>query len=84
MDSFVTSGEEALTDVKSLEALGASRVLIPAGMFGSDPAPALQRYADEVIAQLTRLTGPQSGLAETDPSRHARGGKRRGSGGSLL
>ena len=51
MDSFVTSGEEALTDVKSLEALGASRVLIPAGMFGSDPAPALQRYADEVIAR---------------------------------
>ena len=52
MDSFVTNGEDALAEVKTLEALGASRVLIPAGMFGSDPAPALQRYADEVIARV--------------------------------
>jgi probable F420-dependent oxidoreductase len=52
MDSFVTSGEEAMADVKALEALGASRVLIPAGMFGSDPAPALQRYANEVMTQV--------------------------------
>ncbi len=52
MDSFVTSGEEALTEVKTLEGLGASRILIPAGMFGSDPLPALQRYADDVIARI--------------------------------
>ncbi len=52
MDSFVTNGEEAVNEVKTLEALGASRILIPAGMFGSDPAPALQRYADEVIARV--------------------------------
>jgi probable F420-dependent oxidoreductase len=52
MDSFVTSGEEAMADVKALEALGASRVLIPAGMFGRDPAPALQRYANEVMTQV--------------------------------
>lgn len=52
MDSFVTAGDDALADVKELQALGVSRVLIPAGMFGSDPAPALQRYAHDVIARV--------------------------------
>ena len=52
MDSFVTGGEEARADVKALASLGASRVLIPAGMFGSDPAPALQRYANEVMGRV--------------------------------
>jgi alkanesulfonate monooxygenase SsuD/methylene tetrahydromethanopterin reductase-like flavin-dependent oxidoreductase (luciferase family) len=52
MDSFVTNGDEALADVTELQALGVSRVLIPAGMFGSDPAPALQRYALDVIARV--------------------------------
>jgi hypothetical protein len=27
-------------------------VLVPAGMFGSDAAPALRRYADEVMARV--------------------------------
>jgi probable F420-dependent oxidoreductase len=52
MDSFVTNGDEALADVNELQALGVSRILIPAGMFGSDPAPALQRYAHDVIARV--------------------------------
>jgi alkanesulfonate monooxygenase SsuD/methylene tetrahydromethanopterin reductase-like flavin-dependent oxidoreductase (luciferase family) len=52
MDSFVTDGDDALDDVEELLALGVSRVLIPAGMFGSDPAPALQRYAHDVIAKV--------------------------------
>jgi probable F420-dependent oxidoreductase len=52
MDSFAASGAEALADVGALEELGASRVLIPAGIFGSDPEPALQRYAEEVIARV--------------------------------
>jgi probable F420-dependent oxidoreductase len=52
MDSFVTSGEEARADVAALKALGAARVLVPAGMFGIDPAPALRRYAEEVMAQV--------------------------------
>jgi probable F420-dependent oxidoreductase len=52
MDSFVPSGEQALTDVKALAALGASRVLVPAGIFGSDPAPALRRYAEDVIGRV--------------------------------
>jgi probable F420-dependent oxidoreductase len=52
MDSFVSSGEQALADVKALEALGASRVLIPAGMFGAEPAPALRRYAEDVIGRV--------------------------------
>jgi probable F420-dependent oxidoreductase len=52
MDSFVTSGDEALADVAALEALGAGRVLVPAGAFGTDPASALRRYADEVMARV--------------------------------
>jgi hypothetical protein len=52
IDSFVSSGEQDLADVKALEALGASRVLIPAGMFGADPAPALRRYAEDVISRV--------------------------------
>jgi probable F420-dependent oxidoreductase len=52
MDSFVAGGEEALADVKTLQSLGASRVLIPAGMFGSDPTAALQRYANDVMARV--------------------------------
>jgi probable F420-dependent oxidoreductase len=52
MDSFATGGDDALDDIKELRALGVSRVLIPAGMFGSDPAPALQRYAHDVMTKV--------------------------------
>jgi len=52
MDSFATSADEARADVAALEALGVARVLVPAGMFGSDPAPALHRYADEVMERV--------------------------------
>lgn len=49
MDSYVT-GNEGSADVKALEELGATRVLIPAGMFGEDPAAGLRRYGEQVIA----------------------------------
>jgi probable F420-dependent oxidoreductase len=52
MDSFATSADEARADVTALEAQGVARVLVPAGMFGSDAAPALRRYADEVMARV--------------------------------
>jgi probable F420-dependent oxidoreductase len=52
MDSFFTDEEAALADVKALEGLGATRVLLPASMFGPDPEEGLCRYADEVIARI--------------------------------
>ncbi len=44
-------GEEAITAVKALQGVGATRVLVPAVLFGSDPEPALARYGEEVIAR---------------------------------
>lgn len=52
MDSYQSRGEEAVADVKALEAVGASRVLVPAGLFGADPEGGLRRYAEEVIARV--------------------------------
>jgi probable F420-dependent oxidoreductase len=52
MDSYAVSGEPALADVMALKALGATRVLIPATLFGTDPDRTLHRYADEVIARI--------------------------------
>ena len=50
MDSFVPAGDAALADVEALKAIGATRVLLPSALFGSDPRDGLRRYADEVIA----------------------------------
>jgi hypothetical protein len=52
MDSRVANGDGALADVMELESLGATRVLISATTFGSDPDQTLRRYADEVIARI--------------------------------
>ncbi len=52
MDSFLPGGEAALADVKAVEAVGASRVLVPAAMFGPEPEEGLARYADEVIRRV--------------------------------
>ena len=46
-----TGGEEALTEVKALQELGATRILIPAVLFGTDPQPSLTRYGEEVIGR---------------------------------
>jgi probable F420-dependent oxidoreductase len=52
MESHVASGVEALVDAKALKELGATRILVPAAMFGSDPEQPLLRYADDVIARI--------------------------------
>ena len=49
MDSYATTSGEATADVQALQALGATRVLIPAAMFGGDLGPSLKRYGEEVI-----------------------------------
>ena len=46
-----TGGEEALAEVKVLQGLGATRILIPSVLFGSDLEPALARYGGEVIGR---------------------------------
>ncbi|MGA7420742.1 MAG: LLM class F420-dependent oxidoreductase [Acidimicrobiales bacterium] len=51
VDSYATTTEDAATDVKALQALGATRVLIPAAMFGEEPGPSLERYGEEVISR---------------------------------
>jgi hypothetical protein len=52
MASYATTSAEAVADIEALQALGASRVLIPAGMFGTHPLQSLQRYGQEVIGRI--------------------------------
>lgn len=52
MDSYVRGGEAAVADVKALQSIGATRVLLPAGLFGADPEEALARYGDDVIGRV--------------------------------
>jgi hypothetical protein len=52
MDSYATTTAEAVADIEALHALGATPVLIPVAMFGSDPVPSLCRYGQEVIGQI--------------------------------
>jgi len=47
-----TSGDDALTEVMALQELGATRILIPAVLFGSDFQPSLARYGEEVIGRV--------------------------------
>jgi probable F420-dependent oxidoreductase len=46
-----TGGEEARAEVQALQQLGATRILIPAVLFGADPQPSLARYGEEVIGR---------------------------------
>jgi probable F420-dependent oxidoreductase len=46
-----TSGEQAVSEVSALRALGATRVLIPAVLFGTDIQSSLSRYGAEVIGR---------------------------------
>ena len=52
MESFQPGGEAALADVKAAEAVGATRVLLPAAMFGRHPQEELARYAEDVIRRI--------------------------------
>jgi alkanesulfonate monooxygenase SsuD/methylene tetrahydromethanopterin reductase-like flavin-dependent oxidoreductase (luciferase family) len=44
-----TDGEEARGEVEALQELGATRILVPAVLFGSDLQESLARYGEEVI-----------------------------------
>jgi probable F420-dependent oxidoreductase len=46
------SGPEALADAEALQELGATRVVIPSVMFGSEPHAALQRFGEDVISRI--------------------------------
>ena len=51
VQSYITTADEALDEVKVLERLGATRVIVPAAMFKQDPVEALRRYGVDVIGR---------------------------------
>ena len=52
VQSIQTDPEQALAEVALLHQLGATRVLLPAAMFKSDPAGLLARFGADVISRL--------------------------------
>ena len=44
-----TGGPDVLAEVHALQEIGATRILVPAVLFGSDPQPSLTRYGRDVI-----------------------------------
>ncbi len=50
--SYSTGDDEAAADVRALADLGATRIVIPAAMFGDDATASLRRYGEQVIARL--------------------------------
>ena len=51
VSSYVVDEDEAAAEVQELGAIGATRVVIPAALFHSDPHDALMRYGDRVIGR---------------------------------
>ena len=51
VQSYITTADQALDEVKALERLGATRVIVPAAMFKQDPVEALGRYGVDVIGR---------------------------------
>ncbi len=49
---YATSGQEALTQVKAWQGLGASRILVPAALFGGEFEASLSHYGQDVIGQV--------------------------------
>ena len=47
-----TGRADALTEIDALRKLGATRILIPAVLFGSDPEPSLTRYGRDIIERV--------------------------------
>ena len=45
-----TTGEDALAEAKALRQLGATRIVIPAALFGAEPLESLRRYGADVIS----------------------------------
>jgi probable F420-dependent oxidoreductase len=53
VSSYSVGDDEAVAEVQALGALGATRVVVPAAMFGPDPDRALMRYGENVIGRLS-------------------------------
>ena len=53
VSSYSVGDDEAAAEVEALGALGATRVVVPAAMFGDDPDGALMRYGERVIGGLS-------------------------------
>jgi probable F420-dependent oxidoreductase len=51
MQCNAISGEEAVTAVEALQKIGVTRILIPAGLFGSDVEVSLTQYGEDVIGR---------------------------------
>jgi len=52
MQCNTTAGSEALAEARALQKLGATRVVIPAVLFGEDFTQALSRYGTDVIGRI--------------------------------
>ncbi len=53
VSSYSVDAETALTEVEDLEALGVTRVVIPAAMFRSDDTDLLMQYGENVISRFS-------------------------------
>jgi probable F420-dependent oxidoreductase len=51
VQSNATGGEQAVAEVSALQKIGATRILIPAMLFGSDVQSSLNRYGADVIGR---------------------------------
>jgi probable F420-dependent oxidoreductase len=52
VQSLCTDGEQALAEMNMLQTLGATRMVIPAAMFKSDPEELLGRFGKDVISRI--------------------------------
>ncbi len=52
VSSFAVHAEAAVVDVADAVDRGATRVVVPAALFGADPGDALARYGEQVIGRL--------------------------------
>jgi probable F420-dependent oxidoreductase len=53
VSSYSVGDDEAVAEVEELAALGATRVVVPAALFGSDPDSALTHYGKQVISHFS-------------------------------
>jgi probable F420-dependent oxidoreductase len=53
VSSYAVGDDEAVAEVEALGALGATRVVVPAALFGNEPDDALRRYGEKVIDRVS-------------------------------
>ncbi len=49
---YATGGDEALAQVTEWQGLGATRILVPAALFGGEFETSLSQYAQDVIGRV--------------------------------